>query len=121
MEDSQVGAVIRAIANDYLPPRMALYEVDGKCLFQIRGPSGGVVGSYIYYIILNDPPKDLIEKTIESNKRYYYGVEFSNSKLSLLDLTKLFKNSLDLFYKALDENKARVVDLDGGDFGRGDN
>lgn len=34
-----------------LPPHVFWYEVDGNRLFEIRGASGGVVASYICYLV----------------------------------------------------------------------
>lgn len=37
-----------------LPPNVGFYECDGLKLFQIRGASGGIVTSYICYLITED-------------------------------------------------------------------
>lgn len=37
--------------NRNLPPRVSWYECDGIKLFEMRGPSGGVVTSYICYLV----------------------------------------------------------------------
>lgn len=45
------NAVLQAIANDVLPEGFELYCVDDRALFEIRGPSGGVVSQHVFYII----------------------------------------------------------------------
>lgn len=37
--------------SNSLPPNVKWYETDGKKLFAVRGPSGGVVSSLICYLI----------------------------------------------------------------------
>lgn len=39
------------IAAVKLPPHVFWYECDGRKLFEMRGASGGVVGSYICYLV----------------------------------------------------------------------
>lgn len=42
--------LIKEICNKELPPNMYLYEIDGKSIFELRGPSGGVTTNLIFYI-----------------------------------------------------------------------
>jgi hypothetical protein len=53
-------AAMLVIRASTLPLHVSWYEVDGRRLFEIRGPSGGVVSAYICYLVtrnVNSNPK----------------------------------------------------------------
>jgi hypothetical protein len=84
-----------------------------------------VLDQYIFDVYENDDIVAsimyLIQRQDDNNRyAYVYAIEFSfsNCEDELLALVAL---GLVKFQTQLTEGKARIVDLDGGDLGRGDN
>lgn len=46
--------ILIEINNCKLPSHVSFYEIDGNKLFEIRGPSGGVVSGLICYLVTGD-------------------------------------------------------------------
>lgn len=48
--DERNGALL-VISYTKLPAHVFWYECDGKRLFEVRGPSGGIISSHICYLV----------------------------------------------------------------------
>jgi hypothetical protein len=93
--------------------RSEFYSVDGRKLFQLRGQSGGVLGSAICYLI----------KTV-GEKNYSYGIEFpalwmADPHRNRFNIHAHVLSCLEKFERKIEENTAYQF-FDGGDLGRGE-
>ena len=103
---NQLDAVIQAIANDLFEEGHSLYMVDGKCLFQMRGMSGGIATNYIFYIVDYKHGHDKFNS---------FGAQLSiDLKLSLNELKYVIECAYEEFKKG---NTISVGE--GGDMGTG--
>lgn len=46
-----INAMIRSMESEGLPRGASFYEVDERKVFEMRGPSGGVATSIIFYLV----------------------------------------------------------------------
>jgi hypothetical protein len=106
----QIDCVIQAIANDILQDGIELYKVNESVLFGLRSASGGIVNTYIFYLI-----KKKDDKTF-----YSYGIELVaiDNIFSIKTLTDIMVRALSKFTFHLVNESAKEVNLDGGDLGR---
>lgn len=117
VEKSHLDSVLQAIANDILPSNMSLYRVDGKALFELRGESGGISSSLVYYIVQDKPM--VLDKDGNNNYARYCGKIPINVILSFNYLNEHIHTSLFKFQTHLTENfhKVKTFNPDGGDLG----
>ena len=54
MREKDAALFVIQASSYTLPPNVFWYEIDGRHLFEIRGPSGGIVSSYVCYLITKD-------------------------------------------------------------------
>jgi hypothetical protein len=106
----QIDCVIQAIANDILQDGIELYKVNESALFGLRGASGGIVSTYIFYLI----------KMKDDKTFYSYGVELvaTDNIFSIKTLTDVIIKALANFTFQMTNESAKEVNLDGGDLGR---
>lgn len=99
---TKIESVISLLANDYLRTGEYLFSIDNKCLFEIRGPSGGIGTQLVFYIIN------------ETNQ--FMGVRFSAyERISFNDIEGIFKAGYEKF-----KTSSKKILTEGSDLGLGE-
>jgi hypothetical protein len=112
IKKEHLESLIQAISYDILPRGFSLYEVDGKCLFQMFGYSGGITSSFMFYFIRDIP--------LASGRNYQYGVRIKPpEEVKFTELKELIEKSIEDFLKKIKDGTANLVDLDGGELKEG--
>ena len=116
IEKKHLNSVLHAVFNDIKTDREELYSVDGNALFEMRGSSGGVATRLIFYVL---------DTIVEINKygrkvKARWAIEIPiDIPLSIKKMQEIVSKEMIEFTKARMENKCKTEDLDGGDFGGG--
>lgn len=105
MNIEHLNIILRS-SDTILGAGLTFYETDGRVVFDMRGPSGGVVVARICYLI----PKDHNLPKIP-----YYSIKYLNGVDSVKEVQTLLKEAVIKFIRKLADGTFKSCDLDGGE------